>query len=159
MGFRDRHKRTLEIAQPEEAPPWAGAPGDSAATYLDAGCELSGELRFKESVRIDGRVEGEIHCAKTVHVGASADLVANIEAESVVISGAVAGDIVARRKITLHKTAAVQGDMKTAGIAIEEGARFKGSISIGLEEPAPRPEAAKPPGPPAAPPPSDGDAS
>ena len=110
-------------------------PLDRSQTFLDEGCELSGKLRFKDSVEINGKIDGEIECAKTVDIGSAADIHASISAECVVISGAVDGDIVARRKITLHETAHVAGDMRTAGIVIEEGARFKGSIVIGADEP------------------------
>lgn len=106
-------------------------------TFLDEGCELSGQLRFQDSVQIDGRVEGDIECAKTVVVGPGAKVHANISAESVVVSGSVEGDIQARRKITLHETAHLSGDLTTTGIVIEEGARFKGSIVIGGDDPAP----------------------
>ena len=53
----------------------------------------------------------------------------------------VKGDIVARRKITLQKTARVTGDLRTPGIVIEEGAKLEGRIVIGADAPeAPRAE-------------------
>jgi cytoskeletal protein CcmA (bactofilin family) len=55
-------------------------------------------------------------------------------ADEVQISGVVEGDITARRKITLEKTAVVKGDLNTPGIVIEEGAKLKGRIVIGSEE-------------------------
>ena len=104
-------------------------------TFIDQGCELSGKLHFTESVYIDGKVDGEIYCEETVHVGESAVIGARIKAESLVIAGTVDGDIFATRKITLQKTASVSGEITTAGIVIEEGARFKGQIVIGGDEP------------------------
>lgn len=104
------------------------------ATYIDEGCEVSGDLRFKETVRIDGRVSGEIRAAKTVIVGESAVIEAGIDAESVVVFGSVDGNIRARRKITLHKSANVKAEIQTSGIVVEEGARFKGCIVIGSED-------------------------
>ena len=62
------------------------------------------------------------------------DFQAMIEAESVVISGEVKGDITARRKITLGKAARVTGDLRTPGIVIEEGAKLEGRIVIGPDE-------------------------
>ena len=50
------------------------------------------------------------------------------------MSGEVRGDITARRKITLQKTARVKGNLCTPGIVIEEGARLRGRIVIGSEE-------------------------
>lgn len=59
---------------------------------------------------------------------------ASIQADSVVISGEVRGDIRAKRKITLESAARVTGDLATPGIVIEEGAKLEGRIVIGAEE-------------------------
>jgi cytoskeletal protein CcmA (bactofilin family) len=102
-----------------------------ATTFIAEGCELSGELRFGDSVRVDGRVEGDLRAEGSVIVGASADVHASVRAECVIVFGQVEGDIRARRKITLHKSSRVRGELQSAGITIEEGASFKGSIAIG----------------------------
>jgi cytoskeletal protein CcmA (bactofilin family) len=117
-----------------EAP--AGASAPTEATYIDAGAELVGTFSFKESVRLDGRVEGEIRAARTVTVGETAVIAASIEADSVVVFGTVDGDIRVKRKITLHRSARVTGEIHTAGIVVEEGARFRGCILIGDDEAA-----------------------
>jgi cytoskeletal protein CcmA (bactofilin family) len=119
---------------PPARPPRTVAP----STCIDASTELHGTLRCRETFRIDGRLEGEIHCEKNVIVGEGATVRAGIEAEEVAISGEVKGDISARRKITLDRTARVIGDLCTPGIVIEEGAKLEGRIMIGSED---KPEA------------------
>ena len=79
----------------------------------------------------------ETDCAKTVHVGTSGQVSASIRSDSVVIHGKVEGDIVAKREITLHKSACVRGDMRTVGIVIEPGAKVEGRIVIGSDAEAP----------------------
>ena len=128
--------RSLRRKADDTSPP---APTDDPlkpeATYIDASCEFAGQLRFDEPVRIDGRVSGEIHAKKSLVVGEAASIEADIHAESVIVYGSVDGDIYVRRKITLHKTARVSGEIQTAGIVVDEGARFKGRILIGEEAP------------------------
>lgn len=156
MAFKDIRGRS-DARESEAAPMGQPKPG---MTYIDEGCEFSGKLRFKDTVRIDGRIEGEIQSQNTVVVGPSGHVQAKIESDSVVVLGVVEGDIIARRKITLHETAQVTGEIRTAGIVIEEGARFRGRIAIGAEEsktataqtqaaskPASRPAASAPPPP------------
>ncbi len=113
------------------------------ATVIDEGSECSGRFVFKGDARIDGALEGEIECQRTVTVGVSGKVHARIAAECVLIHGEVEGDIVARREIKLWKSARVVGDMRTAGIVIEQGARVEGRIDIGSEhdEPAAAPKA------------------
>ncbi len=100
------------------------------ATYIDRGCEMSGELRFRDNVRIDGQVEGEIYCEKSVVVGDDAMVRANIHAANVVIHGTVEGDVVASGETTLHKSSSVTGELKTGGIVVERGAQLRGCILI-----------------------------
>ena len=102
--------------------------------YIDPGAELTGKLRSKGTVRIDGRVQGEIHCDQGVIIGESGRVHSSIDAETALIAGQVEGNIVARHKITLSKTARVKGDLSTPGIVIEEGAKLRGRIVIGSEQ-------------------------
>jgi cytoskeletal protein CcmA (bactofilin family) len=101
------------------------------STSVDASSVLEGRLSCKETLRIDGRLKGEVDCQKMVLVGEGARVYAKIAADEVCISGVVEGDIVARRKVTLDRTAVVTGDLTTRGIVIEEGAKLKGRIVIG----------------------------
>ena len=143
MAIRDLRSRTR--------PDLVAAPDPKHETYLDVGCELSGTLRFKDDVRIDGRVEGEIHAEKTVRIGESAMIEARVRAESIEVHGTIQGDINVRRKTILHKSARVSGEIHTAGIVVEEGARVRGTIVIGgtdapgeaAEPPKPAPDAKK----------------
>jgi cytoskeletal protein CcmA (bactofilin family) len=113
-----------------------GRPEAVGDTYLDAGSVLTGELRFAGNVRLEGRVEGQIHAGQAVVVGEHAEIDASIEADSLEVFGTVVGDIRVARRTLLHKSARVEGEIQTAGIVVEEGARFKGCILIGGE---PRP--------------------
>ena len=79
-------------------------------------------------------MEGQVWAAKTVVVGENAEIDATIEADVLEIHGTVIGDIHVRRQTTLHKSARVEGEIQTAGIVVEEGARFKGCIVIGPDD-------------------------
>ena len=102
--------------------------------YIDQGVEFSGKLRSKGSVRIDGRIKGEIKVGQTVIIGEAANVQAKIDADTAIVSGEVRGDIIARKKITLDKNARVTGNLSTPGIVIEEGACLRGQIVIGADE-------------------------
>ncbi len=112
------------------------APGPRSvapSTSVDATTELEGKLRCSETLRVDGRIVGEIECAKAVIIGQGGRVHAGIEADEVSVAGIVEGDITARRKVTLERTAVVVGDLTTPGIVIEEGAKLKGRILIGSD--------------------------
>lgn len=131
MAFGLRSKTTripVQDALDGVAPP-------ASETYLDAGSVLTGELRFAGNVRLEGRVEGQVHAGQAVIVGEHAEIDASIEADTLEVYGTVVGDIRVARRTVLHKSARVEGEIQTAGIVVEEGARFKGVILIGRDEP------------------------
>lgn len=134
-GFMARAERGTEAEEtPIRVPASAPAPRTVApSTSVDASSELEGRLRCKQTLRIDGCIRGEVECERTVLVGEGARVFASIAAEEVQVAGVVEGDIAARRKITLQRTAVVKGNLTTPGIVIEEGAKLKGRIVIGSD--------------------------
>lgn len=99
--------------------------------FIDQGSEFQGKLTFKDTVRIDGRFEGEISSENTLIVGKSGEIQATIASTNVVVNGTVVGDIHARGQLTLHKTARVDGDVNTPLLVVEEGAIFNGCLTMG----------------------------
>ena len=134
MARGERGVEAVEAMQRPVLPAAQPAPRTvSPSTSVDAASGLEGTLRCKQTLRIDGYVKGEVECERSVLIGEGARLFANITADEVQIAGAVEGDIVARRKITLERTAIVKGDLTTPGIVIEEGAKVSGRIVIGSD--------------------------
>jgi len=60
------------------------------------------------------------------------------------LSGTVAGDLEASKKITIRKGGRLVGDLRTPGIIIEEGAYFKGKIEIVDSEEQPQASGTEP---------------
>lgn len=161
MAFKDLMGRTETSEATGQGPETAPASRVSApprpptptgsTTFLDSSTVFEGKLQCADSLRIDGQVKGEIHCAQKVAIGETGNVNATIEADTVVVAGQVNGDIIARRKLTLERTGRVNGDLCTPGIVIQEGAKLEGRITIGEEieaeaeaKPAPKAQTAKP---------------
>ena len=131
MAFMDRRRSTLFTEPEAPAPAETNAPGRSVTAFIDENSEFQGKLRFKDSVQIDGRVEGEISCEQTLTIGAPGRIEASIESKCVVVAGDVKGDIVAHDHVTLHKTAKVLGNITAKHLAIEQGAELRGQVVTG----------------------------
>lgn len=90
---------------------------------------LKGTLSAAEDIRIAGRVEGEIELqGHVLTVQPTAELTAGVLAKSVIVEGAVRGDIVAGESVALQVTASVAGRIAAPRIAIFEGADFNGRV-------------------------------
>jgi cytoskeletal protein CcmA (bactofilin family) len=92
---------------------------------------IKGEIYSQEDLCINGEVEGAVEAKDHVlTVGASGKAHSNIRAREVVVLGSIHGNVEAKDKIAIRKDGRLVGDIKTAGIIIEDGAYFKGSIDI-----------------------------
>ncbi len=107
----------------------------SNQSRLGPSVSLKGELAGKEDLVIEGQFEGAINLQdRSLTIGLQSQVKADIQANRVIIHGSVTGNISARERIEIRKTGRVLGDLVGPGIAIEEGAYFKGSIEILREE-------------------------
>ena len=98
---------------------------------IGSGLMIRGELRGQEDLIIEGTVEGTITMEKSLTIEEGGKIRANIETENITVRGEVEGDLVARNKITIHQGARITGDMKAPRIEIEDGAYYKGNVSMG----------------------------
>lgn len=94
---------------------------------LDQGAAFDGRLTFEGTVRIGGSFKGEIFTNDTLVVQPGAKVEAQIEADTVIISGTVIGNIFARRRVVMHPPAIFQGTVTTPSLRIEEGVVFEGA--------------------------------
>ena len=129
--FRKKDERPSGSGMGAPSSGGGGGGGVGALTaFIDQGSEFSGKLSFKDTVRIDGRFEGEIASENTLIVGETGHVQASITSETVIISGEVQGDIIARGQVSIHKTGCVLGDIQTASLTVEEGAQVNGRIDM-----------------------------
>lgn len=95
---------------------------------------FKGELDAAEDLLILGRVQGSInHTGSNLTIGAQGNVKADINAQRVIVQGAMEGDIRASESITIEPSANVKGNLFAPNIALKEGARFKGSIDMESE--------------------------
>ena len=98
--------------------------------FLDEGTEFSGELRFRDTFRVDGRIKGKIVSDNTLIVGESGSVDAEVDCGVVSIRGTVTGRIHGRQRIELLAGARVHGTLISPKLVIEEGAFFEGNCDM-----------------------------
>jgi cytoskeletal protein CcmA (bactofilin family) len=96
---------------------------------------IKGDIRASEELVVDGQVEGTLESQSLITVGPNGKVNSNIKAREVVIFGSVRGNVEVSEKIAIREQGSLVGDIKTAGISIDDGAYFKGSIDIVRPEP------------------------
>jgi cytoskeletal protein CcmA (bactofilin family) len=102
-----------------------------ASTTLGAETSFSGKLKFKDSLRIKGKFEGEIEATGRLYIDSEAVVTArSIRATSVVVGGTVHGDIEAADRVEMMPSAKVYGNVKTARLRIADGVVFEGACEM-----------------------------
>ncbi len=104
---------------------------DENFTFLGKGANFKGIVHFEGTVRIDGRLEGEVHTTGTLVVGDSAVIKGIVTAGTIMTSGKIKGTVTVTEKIQLLKNGMLVGDIRTPSISIEEGAHFHGTNDMG----------------------------
>ena len=104
---------------------------------------IKGEIHAREELLVDGEVEGRLESQSLLTVGPNGKVRGNIKARHVAIFGSVRGNVEVSEKVAIRDQGSVIGDIKTAGISIDDGAYFKGSIDIARPDPKPAVRPAK----------------
>ena len=102
--------------------------------FMDQGTEFEGELRFKDTFRIDGSVKGRIVSDNTLIVGESGRVDAEIVCGVVSIRGTVSGSVHGRERIELLAGSRVQATLVSPKLLIEDGAFFQGQCDMSQKD-------------------------
>ncbi|MGB8657313.1 MAG: polymer-forming cytoskeletal protein [Candidatus Zixiibacteriota bacterium] len=99
-------------------------------TIIGKDSVIEGTLEVQGGLRIDGVVRGRVSATETVTVGDSGRIEAELTAAIAVIGGKVTGNVFAKEKIELQSKAAVEGDITTQNLIVQEGAMFHGKCTM-----------------------------
>ena len=100
--------------------------------FLAEGTEIKGEIRFKDMLRVDGKVSGKIVSEGELVIGENGAVEAEVSVGTLSVSGTVTGTIHAAEKVEIHPKGRVHGDMTItrANLVIHEGGVFEGKIDM-----------------------------
>ena len=102
--------------------------------FLGPGSQFEGKLVFNEIVRLDGAFRGEVTSHDTLIVGESADIQADIQVGTLILSGNFKGNVKAKTRVELRSPAKVDGTIETPAISVEEGVLLNGTITMNIGE-------------------------
>ncbi len=103
--------------------------------FLGEGTVISGDVRFPEILRVEGKITGKITSEKELVVGESGEIEAEIEVGSLSVNGKVSGTLRVRDRLTIHAHGHVRGELilEKPALIIEEGGIFEGTIEMASE--------------------------
>lgn len=100
-------------------------------SLLGEGSEFNGKLSFFGTVRIEGKLEGEILSEDTLVVGEGGRVKGEISVGTLILTGGVVeGSVKARKTIEIHPPGRLCGEVETPSLVIEKGAVFQGNCDM-----------------------------
>jgi cytoskeletal protein CcmA (bactofilin family) len=131
-------KNTAETQEDVVKPPVVASPvhsnnheeSDDIIAFVGEEVAFKGTIRYQGTVRVDGRLEGEIYTDGNLIIGQKAVITAKIEAGTVTCQGRISGEILAKKRVKLLNPAVFDGTITTPLLSMDEGVMFNGSCNM-----------------------------
>lgn len=107
---------------------------DNVETLIGTDTTFKGNIVSNKTIRIDGKMVGNIEKSEGVIIGDTADIKGNITAKYVVVGGKIEGNISATEGMELLDKSYVKGNLQTTILSISEGAFFEGKSTMIKQE-------------------------
>lgn len=133
LGKKDAEGAATPSPAPATRAPSAGTQRADSGQFAVIGrsIQINGDVKGDEDLVIEGDVSGTIELRNnSLTVGKEGSLNANVYARSITVDGKTNGDLYASERIAIRATADVKGNLLAPRVALEDGARFKGSIEM-----------------------------
>ncbi len=99
------------------------------SAWIGQGVVVEGRITSAQDLRIDGKVDGTIEVGHHgLIIGASAAVKADMAARTILICGAVIGNVTAAERLDVQGTASVEGDITAPRLVMVDGALVNGKV-------------------------------
>jgi len=106
---------------------------DMAINRIVEGTHTEGDIRCESNIRIDGIFKGNLTTKGRLVVGAAGKIDGTVICQNAEVEGTIKGKISVQELLSLKSTAKLDGEIYTDKLAIEPGAAFTGSCSMGAK--------------------------
>jgi cytoskeletal protein CcmA (bactofilin family) len=106
----------------------------ASTSIIDHGCEAEGRLAFVGTLAMNGKFRGQLVSADTLLLGHNGEIEAEVQVGVGIISGQIKGNITARERVELGRTARIFGNIVTPVLVMEEGVVLDGQCKTNRQE-------------------------
>ncbi|MGF1538140.1 MAG: polymer-forming cytoskeletal protein [Elainellaceae cyanobacterium] len=110
----------------------------SSITYLGAKSEFQGDLHVDGNLRIDGIIHGNVEVLGDMEVSQSGLVEGpELRVQNLVVHGVIKARVYVQGRLSLSRTARLEGDVTASSLDIEPGAFYLGHISTAEQKTLP----------------------
>jgi cytoskeletal protein CcmA (bactofilin family) len=106
-------------------------PSSAAINMIGDGTTITGDIKSKGDIRVDGSLKGSIETEGKVVVGQGGVVEGDVICKDADVAGVLKAKITVTQLLSLKSSAKLNGDIVTNKLSIEPGATFTGSCSMG----------------------------
>lgn len=99
-------------------------------TIIGSGTIVEGKVKLQTSIRIDGKIYGEVDCNSDIFIGKEGYVEPTIKGKNIIIAGEVKGNLIATEKVHIQPNGKLTGSATTNGLIIEDGGIFIGESIV-----------------------------
>lgn len=107
------------------------APDSGTVNIIGSGTSIEGDVVSGGDIRIDGSLKGTLRTRGKLVVGPTGSIEGEVSCQNADVSGNIRGKINVTELLALKGSAKVNGEISTGKLAVEPGADFSGSCSMG----------------------------
>jgi len=107
--------------------------GGEITGFFAQGVEIQGEIRFKETLRVDGRIRGTVRGDGELVVGATGEVEGEIAVAVLSVSGRIKGTLRVKERLEVHEGGRVEGDVLLGrpGLVVHDGGVMEAKVQMG----------------------------
>lgn len=101
-------------------------------TYIAPNSEFHGTLHVENNLLVDGIVHGSVEVRGDMEIAAEGLVEGpEVRAKNLTVHGVLKARVLVEGKLTLSRTARIEGDISANSLSIENGAYYTGHIATG----------------------------
>jgi len=116
--------------QKSKSETFSEAPAQGGASIIASGTTLKGDITSNGDIRIDGTLQGNVHCTAKVVIGSNGVVEGDISGQQADIMGKVNGTIKVKELLQLKGGSLVSGNLYAGKLQIEPSANFNGQCHM-----------------------------
>ena len=99
------------------------------STLIGEGCRIEGNISAKDSIKIDGEIQGYLNIEGSVIIGEKSHVQGDVRCADLVVFGRLDGNIHARQ-LQLKQSAQIYGNIEAHILQVEPGAVYQGTVAM-----------------------------
>ena len=98
-------------------------------TLISQHCTIEGNLLTQNSVKVDGRIQGNLQAVGQAIIGEHGLVKGDVHSTDLLVFGRLEGNVRAKA-VQLKPTARILGNIETETLEVEPGAFYQGSVTM-----------------------------